>query len=51
MADSEESKQQWMKTLNYAIAETTGTPDQSVAPSTYEDDDDIYATIDDIKIN
>lgn len=50
MADTEESKQQWMKTLRYAIAETTDTPDQSVAPSTYEDDDDIYSTIEDIKV-
>lgn len=49
MAASDESKQQWMKSLNYAIDETTGTPDQSVAPSTYEDDDDIYATIEDVK--
>ena len=51
MADSEESKQRWMKCLNFAIAETTGTPDQSVAPSTYEDDEDLYATIEDIKLN
>lgn len=50
MADSEESKQQWMAILNYAIAEATGPPDQSVAPSTYEDDDDLYATIEDLKI-
>lgn len=51
LAESEESKQQWIKSLNHAIAETTGTPDQSVAPSTYEDDDELYATIEDFKIN
>lgn len=49
MAESEDSKQQWMACLKYAIAETTGTPDQSVAPATYEDDDDIYATIEELK--
>lgn len=48
LADSEESKQNWMKSLSQVISETTGTPDESVAPSTYEDDDDLYATIDEV---
>jgi hypothetical protein len=52
MAASEEVKQQWMASLEFAISETTGTPDQSVAPSTYEDDDDVYSTIEEVfKVN
>lgn len=50
MAGSEDAKQKWMKNLRYAIAEMTGgTPDQSVAPSTYEDDEDLYATIEEVQ--
>ena len=45
MADSEEAKQQWIRNLESAISETTGTPDQSIAPSSYEDDDEGYSTI------
>lgn len=45
LADTEESKQQWMMCLTRAIDETTGTPDQSVAPASYEDDEELYATI------
>lgn len=45
LAESEEDKQQWMAHLRRVILETTGSPDQSVAPSTYEDDDDLYASI------
>ena len=50
-ANSEESKQQWMTSLKYVIAETTDiTPDHSVATTTYNADDDLYATIGDFKI-
>lgn len=45
VANSEDSKKRWIEALNSVIAETTGSPDQSVAPVTYEDDDEIYATI------
>lgn len=45
LADSEESKRQWMDLLSKMIGESTGSPDQSVAPSTYEDDDELYASI------
>lgn len=41
LADSEESKQQWMTSLTQAIEKATETLDQvfqSVAPSSYEDD-------------
>ena len=40
LAESEQSKKEWMTQLNQVIAETMGTPDESVATSMYEDDDD-----------
>lgn len=46
LAESEDVKRQWITNLRHVISETTGSPDQSVAPATYEDDDEIYATID-----
>ncbi len=48
-ADSEESKQGWMTCLSRAISETIGSPDESVATSTYEEDEDLYATIDELR--
>ena len=46
LAESRESKKEWIKSLTKVIEESTGSPDQSVAPSTYEEDEDIYSTID-----
>ena len=45
----EESKQEWMGCLMQMITESTGSPDQSVAPSTYEEDDDLYASIEEVR--
>ncbi len=50
LADSDEAKQLWMNVLDAAISETTGTPDASVAPSTYEDDE-LYASIGEINLD
>ena len=49
LADSETSKQEWIVQLNQVIAEAMGTPDESVATSTYEDDEDLYATIEECR--
>ena len=46
LSDSLESKEKWVKSLSKVIAESTGSPDQSVAPSTYEEDEELYASID-----
>ncbi len=45
LADSPEEKEEWTKALTKVINESTGSPDQSVAPSTYEEDEDLYATV------
>lgn len=43
-ADSAQSKKEWMEALRGAIIEGYGSPDQSIAPMTYEDDE-LYASI------
>lgn len=47
-AENEESKKAWMKALQKVIEETVEPADESVAASTYEEDEDLYATINDI---
>ena len=44
-AESEESKRVWMDALRRIIDATAESADESVAPSTYEEDEDIYASI------
>ena len=45
LADSEDSKMRWMEVLSDVIANTSGTPDQSVAPVSYDEDNELYASI------
>ena len=44
-AENEESKKAWMEALQRVIESSVEPADQSVATSTYEEDEDIYATI------
>jgi hypothetical protein len=44
-AENEESKKGWMEALRRVIDSSVEPADQSVATSTYEEDEDIYATI------
>lgn len=44
-AENEESKRAWMDALRRVIESSVEPADQSVATSTYEEDEDIYATI------
>ena len=48
-AKSEEAKKEWMECLSSVINESIGTPDESIATSTYEDDEDLYASICELK--
>lgn len=51
MADSAASKTKWMESLRKVIAESTGSPDQSVASSTYEEEEEeLSASIDERQI-
>ena len=44
-AENEEAKKAWMEALRRVIEDLIEPADESVAPSTYEEDEDIYATI------
>ena len=44
-AENEESKKAWMEALQRVIEASVEPADESVATSTYEEDEDIYATI------
>ena len=45
LAETEESKKAWMEALQRVIAMVIEPSDESVAIDTYEEDEDIYATI------
>ena len=45
-ADTAASKEKWMESLRKVIAESTGSPDQSVAPSSYDEDEEFCASFD-----